>query len=82
MTVIFRPGFKIQTTVTGYTAWVVKQMAQVKGTSPADVVRYIVERWVDDNRSFLEELGVRHEDFIRPASLVDLGEDDQDRDTG
>jgi hypothetical protein len=46
---------KAQPTIRGYNHWVVSQLMEGKGISPAEAVAWIVDRWVDDNRAFLEE---------------------------
>ena len=46
---------KTQVTIKGYNQWVVGQLMDGKGIPAAEAVAWIVDRWVDQNRTFLEE---------------------------
>jgi hypothetical protein len=39
----------------GYSAFVINNLVVSKGITPAEVVAWIVDRWIDGNRKFLEE---------------------------
>jgi hypothetical protein len=54
---------KVQATVTGYTEWALKEMADANGWSSADVVRYVLDKWVDEPPKYLEQLGVSRSRF-------------------
>lgn len=45
---------KIQSTLKGYTAWVVDQLVDLKRETSADVVKYLMDRWIDDHSEWLE----------------------------
>ncbi len=46
---------KTQVTIKGYNQWVVGQLMESKGIPAAEAVAWVVDRWVDQNRTFLEE---------------------------
>lgn len=55
---------KVQTTLRGYSAWVIQRLMTIKGESLADVTKYLFDRWIDDNAEFLERFGLTHEHFM------------------
>jgi hypothetical protein len=61
---------KVQATLSGYTAWVVQRLTEAKRQTTADVVKYLLDRWVDDNDEFLERYGIRREEFAMRESEV------------
>lgn len=71
---------KVQTTLTGYSAWIIERLAEGKGQTIAEVMKYLIERWVDENQPFLEMRGITREDFFkgqekkkqRPSEVVDF----------
>lgn len=57
---------KPQPTIRGYNHWVVCQLMEGKGISAAEAVAWIVDRWVDDNRPFLDdEFGLSRDRYKR-----------------
>lgn len=46
---------KAQPTFNGYNAFVINNLVDSKGITPAEIVAWMVDRWVDANRKFLEE---------------------------
>ena len=52
---------KVQTTLRGYSAWVVQQMMAIKGESLADITKYLFDRWSDDDQEFLAGFGLTRE---------------------
>jgi hypothetical protein len=56
---------RVQTTVRGYSAWVLERLMQEKGELLADVTKYVLDRFVDQNAEFLAELGISREEFKR-----------------
>jgi len=60
---------RVQTTLRGYTGWVLDQLVAIKGEPQADVAKYLLDRWVDANQQFLrDEFGLTREAF-QTASL-------------
>jgi hypothetical protein len=54
---------KVQTTLRGYSAWVIHRLMTIKGESLADVSKYVLDRWIDDNAEFLQRFELTHNDF-------------------
>lgn len=55
---------KIQATLKGYSAWVVDQLVDLKQETQADVVKYLMDRWIDDHPEwFAERLGLTRSAF-------------------
>ena len=50
-----RGPIKPQPTLKGYSAWVVNRLVEAKGITQAEAVAWILDRWIDANRGFLEE---------------------------
>lgn len=46
---------KTQVTIKGYNHWVVGKLMEAKGIPAAEAVAWVVDRWVDQNRAFLDE---------------------------
>jgi hypothetical protein len=74
---------KIHGTLDGYSGWVFDELLRVKGESIAGLAKYLVDRWVDDNRQWLSStFGLTPDAFLdsqRPkASVVNL-ESSRDR---
>jgi hypothetical protein len=46
---------KAQPSFNGYNAFVINNLVESKGITPAEVVAWMVDRWIDGNRKFLEE---------------------------
>jgi len=55
---------KLQTTVRGYSAWVIDQLMIQKGETLADVAKYVLDRWVDDNAEFLDQFAISRQNFM------------------
>jgi hypothetical protein len=56
---------KAQPTIRGYNCFVVNKLVNSKGITPSEVVAWIVDRWIDDNRPFLEaEFGITRQQFV------------------
>ena len=56
-------SFKVQSTLTGHPAWVVERLAAERRQTVAEVTKYIIERWIDDNEEFLTRYRVTRADF-------------------
>ncbi|HWW61333.1 MAG TPA: hypothetical protein VN181_08195 [Thermoanaerobaculia bacterium] len=56
---------RVQTTLRGYSAWVLERLMQEKGELLADVTKYVFDRWSDDNADYLAKLGITREEFLR-----------------
>lgn len=54
---------KVQTTVNGYSAWVLQRLAEEKGETIAEIAKVAIDRWVDDNRSYLSRMGVTRKEY-------------------
>ena len=54
---------KVQTTVKGYTAWVLQRLMDIKREPLSDVAAYVFTRWIDDNAEFLARYGLTAENF-------------------
>jgi hypothetical protein len=64
---------KAQPTIRGYNAFVVNNLVSSKGITTSEVVAWIVDRWIDDNRKFLnEEFGITRGQFTasQPTTKV------------
>ena len=62
---------KPQPTLKGYAAWAFKRLVEAKGTGPAQVSGWIMERWIDENGKLLrEEFGISREQFRRQGKVV------------
>lgn len=46
---------KAQPSFNGYNAFVINNLVESKGITPAEIVAWMVDRWIDGNRKFLEE---------------------------
>jgi hypothetical protein len=73
---------KIQATLKGYTAWVVAQLVDSKGETQADVVKYLMDRWIDDHSGWLsEQFGLTRSGFEESGAsggkVVKLSEKEQ-----
>ena len=56
-------SMKLQTTLTGSTAWFVAKLAELKGKTQAEIASYLLERWIDDNHEYLAKHGINYETF-------------------
>lgn len=56
-------SLKVQTTLRGYSAWVVQRMMAEKGESLADVSKYLIDRLLDDNQKVMADFGLSRSDF-------------------
>jgi hypothetical protein len=46
---------KPQPTLTGYTAWAFRRLVAAQGEGEGPVAKWIIDRWVEDNRGLLAE---------------------------
>ena len=56
-------SLKVQSTLTGYFAWVVERLVAERRQTNAEVTKYIVERWIEDNEEFLSRYNVTRADL-------------------
>jgi hypothetical protein len=54
---------KIQFTIQGFAAYAIEKLTARRGTTVADTVGYIFQRWVDDNRDYLKSFDITQEQF-------------------
>ena len=65
---------KPQPTLTGYTAWVFQRLQKAKGLGPGPTASWVIDRWIDENRLFLEEnFSIRRGDY-EPAEPAERSE--------
>lgn len=59
-----------QVSLAGRSAWVVQRMLRYRGTSDAEVARWIIDRWIDgEGREYLRSYGI---------DLLDYPQDEED----
>jgi hypothetical protein len=63
------PPVKPQPTLKGYNAFVINNLVELKGHTAAEVVAWMVERWIDSNGEFLaEEFGITRDRYMAELS--------------
>ena len=69
------PMVKPQPTIRGYNAWVFEKLVERKALNPAEVASWIIDRWVDENKDFLEvTFGITRDEFLnikKGAEVID-----------
>jgi len=57
---------KPQPTLEGYTLWAFARLVRAKGVGPGPTAGWIIDRWIDDNRDFLEQkFGISRHEYDR-----------------
>lgn len=54
---------KVQLTLRGYHAWVLRRLMERKREPLADTASYLYARWIDENMEFLAGRGLSIQDF-------------------
>jgi hypothetical protein len=56
-------ALKVQATVSGYTAWALREFTRRTQQLPAEVVKIALDDWVLRGADYLGKLGITHERF-------------------
>lgn len=61
-----KPEYKCQPQVSlsGRSAWVIEKLLKLRGTTDAEVARWVIDRWIDgEGRDYLSSYGIELADF-------------------
>jgi len=58
---------KVQSNIEGYSLYVLKGLVDIHGKSVSDVVSFLVNDWIHENRDTLESYGLSVKDWKREA---------------
>jgi hypothetical protein len=73
---------KVQATVSGFTAWVLREMMLRTLQSPADLGKAALDRWVAFDAEYLASLGITQARFLSEVvegKVVQFSEEGKDR---
>lgn len=62
---------KVQFTLRGYHAWVLRRLSERKHEPLAETANYLYTRWIDDNREFLKRFELTLDDYENAIELRD-----------
>lgn len=60
---------KPQPSLRGVTAWMFMKLVQKRGVTQAELAAWVIERWFDEHRDWLAELGITQEQFELETSI-------------
>jgi hypothetical protein len=60
-----------QPTLSGYTAWVFRQLGDATGKKPGPLAEWIIDSWVAQNSGMLaQDYSIKREQFTRAQKIV------------